>query len=411
MEKRVVAVYSVLIAVITLLAIIVPSCGGGGVVPMATFVAHFMTPEGEPYPFDVTISNGTWRKEFNDVTYIETEVPIDATFTYVHDWDGHRLMNQFKLSLLPGERREFEIYSVNPAQSIERTRPYLLFQEVGANTSLSWNWDPATNNLTVSAVSEPNKIVDVGVFVDTNDREQPNYVLAKARGTENKWTWAVCVVILVDYQFCSNGTISLSFSEIEPDKGIIGFRKALFNGAIIDTFTTRFNSILRGVDGTLYDMEYDYPQYAVSPGSYILQPQGLPEEYAELKLPLNLQISKPAILDLYPPKIADIEPFTFSVAAEYFFAHSSCSSLTHDEDTDTLIVNVSTQTDYDWWGCFVLPGTATVAALHSYDGAAWHNLTELYDYTINLVDGYNICAVRITPEIERLALNYTAPAL
>ena len=53
-----------------------------------------------------------------------------------------------------------------------------------------------------------------------------------------------------------------------------------------------------------------------------------------------------------------------------------------------------------------MPGTATVTAARAYNGTAWHNLTELYDYTINPIDSYNIVCVRIEPEIERLALDY-----
>lgn len=76
--------------------------------PPSKFIAHFMTPEGEPYPFDVIISDGEWVQKFDSVTYIETEVPNTATYTCVYHRGGHAEMEQFELALQPGERREFE---------------------------------------------------------------------------------------------------------------------------------------------------------------------------------------------------------------------------------------------------------------------------------------------------------------
>jgi len=385
----------------------------------------FLDEEGEPYPFvAVMISNGIWRKEWKDVTHIETEVPITATYTCIYHWEGeppppesrtastsvyhrgsHAEMEQFELTLQPGERREFELYAIDPTQQEERIRPHISMQEVGANASIRWEWDPEINTLTYNVSGEAGKFVGLEVLIDSVYTELPDYALSECGFEQNfevDWRWppwksSAKWSIHIEPSEVSD---SLTFAEIDPDNAILGVRRALYNDAIIDTFTTT----LRSIDGVPYEQEFLYPQYAPPPGNYLL---GWYYPGPEIYLPFDLSPDKPQIIDIYPPKIIELEPFTFFVIAENFFANSSYSNLIHDAEAKKITVDVSTETPRDWWGCFVLPEAATVAAARALDdGGIWHNLDELYDYTINPVDSYNLVVVRIGPTIRHISLTY-----
>ena len=381
------------------------------------FIAHFMTPEGEPYPFDVILSDGTWRKEWENVTYIETEVPLNFTFTILGRTPVNgipcRLTSEFHFS--EGEVRDFEFYAIDWEYCEPRTTPYIAFQEVGADASLSWNWN--SNNLTLdwNLTCNPDKYVGVSIGIDDNMSETPNYGVLHYYGEPEFLTIfpihfppGECVISANLFVVIETGSQSnkIVFEEIDPALGTITIGNALYNDAIIPLL----NITLKDLNGTEYAPQYLIPQYAVPPGNYILEVSYIPIEIGAQppvnRIPSVCKSGKGVLFDIFPPKIADLEPFTFSIFAESAFAHSSYSNLIHVSG-DSITVDVSTETDYDWWGYFVLPDTVTVAASRSYDGLVWHDLDELYDYTINPVDGYNIVVVRISPETERLMLLWT----
>jgi hypothetical protein len=419
MTKRVVAIYSVLVVVITLLAVFVPSCGGGGggEVTMPTFVAHFMTPEGEPYPFDdFIISNGTWRKEFNNVTAIETEVPCNATYTFVYRREGWEFYRNFNILLSPGEVREFEFYALNVSQIEFRSTPYLFFQEVGANASLSWEWNPDTGNLTWTLSAEHGKYVDLMVGIDDNISGPPNYVVKRVNpdipprqlsyhSPASCWINSILNPSMWDPPPAESVVTGYCiFGEINSNLGTIRVGYGLYKDSIV---VYPINTTL-SLNGTIVEKAFVDPQYAVPPGSYILSTDNIPGGYVSLKYPINVKAGKGTEIDnFYPPKITELSYFTFLAAAESAYSHSSSSNLTHDTGTNTLSVAVSTETNYDWWGCFVLPNTATMTGASSSAGNSVGILIEGRDYTINPVGNYNLVCVRIEPEWERIALKYS----
>ena len=381
-----------------------------GLAQSPIFKAHFMTPEGDPWPFDVIISDGNWVQRFDSVTYIETTVPDTFTFTYVWNWPPYHTMNQVPLTFAPGEVREFEVYAINRTTVQPRVRPYIFFKEVNANETLSWGWDSLANTLNWSVSMDSGKIVDLGVWIDDALLTYPNYVLATCLSSEQ--SWGVCFPPNAFWDFSTGGMAAmaagqLEFQEVESTMGLVGFRRALYNYAKVDTFKIRFESRLRDIDGVTYEPEFTYPQYSVPEGYYTLSPLGFPEPYLALSLPLKVVRDKPRIIDVYPPKMTELSPFTFSVAGEYFYANSSYSNL-FLAPGDSITVDVSTETEYDWWGCFVLPESLTVDALLAYDSLGGsRNLHYGLDYLVQPVANYYIMVIRIQPFDRRLCLKYT----
>jgi hypothetical protein len=393
----------------------------------AKFIAHFMTPEGEPYPFDVIISDGIWRQEFKNVTDIETEVPCDATYTCVYRRGGWEFNRNFNITLQPGEVREFEFYAHNLLQIEVRTRPYIFFQEVGADASLYWEWNPETGNLTWTLSGEPEKYVSLMLGIDDDASEPPNYALkvhqpgpdgpvAQCLQARTHWEYipgvgVPCIrmpIHCVDYwYFYSNVTGYSIFKEIDPGLGTIRIGYGLYNDAIV---VYPINTTLRNLNGTVLEKEFVDPQYAVPPGNYLMDGEEILPGFT-LRTPLQIKAGKGTNIDnIYITKITDLSDFTFAIIAESAFSHSSYSNLVHDERNKMLSVNVSTETDYDWWGYFVLPETYQVESILACDcEGVCDELSELVDYTVNPIDGYNIVVVRIGPETERLMLEYEYP--
>jgi len=159
--------------------------------------------------------------------------------------------------------------------------------------------------------------------------------------------------------------------------------------------------------GEEYHPQYVMPQFAVPAGNYIFSIETESEEYLPLRLPMNMKAGEGIVVDSYTSKTAWLEPFTFSLAAKNPFANSGYSNLTHDQDSKTITLNVTTDTLYDWWGSFVLPKDRMVKTLTAYSSNTSHQLSKFYNYTETLVGDYNIITVRIPPEMDGLNLTYT----
>lgn len=383
----------------------------------STFIAHFMTPEGEPYPFDVIISDGTWRKEWNDVTYIETEVPETATYTMVYNWKGRLEMYEFVMALSLGECREIEFYAINPSDIIERFKPHVIGKEVGASVSLSWQYvepelichverEPAGKVVFVTgwfgAACPSNYYVLESYLVDNMPTSYDELVytidLEKSdeRHIEENWEGKIDIEK-------SAVDVSVKYRAIDANKVPLGVREVLYNNTIVHPCSMKLSSL----NGATFNPEFLYPQWAVLPGSYIVQVYNLPEKHIGLSFPVNISgLDTSYILDIYSPKKDELETFTFFTVAEHFFAYSSYSNLVHDMENEMLTFDVSTETNYDWWGCFVLPDTLRPEKLTAYIGKKPIDLKKWYDYTINPIDGYNLIVTRIDPSVTRLTLEY-----
>jgi hypothetical protein len=394
----------------------------------AKFIGHFVTPEGEPYPFDVIISDGTWRKEWPSVTYIETEVPVEDTseytLTYSYDVGNYREFNEVPLSLSPGEIKELEFYAIDLRTAEPRIRPYLYFQEVGASANLTWNWDSVTNTLEWNVSANPGKMVDIGALYEENIVRTPWWVVA---AESQPWDWTAGYLYEMDpskgmilskgpqhknlLQWpMSSATGYFSFAQIDPAKGVIEVTGVFDNDFKLGSFDMRLTSI---ESGQVVDPAFEIPQYAVPEGNYSLRIFGLPSPYAEVVLPVAVEAGTwKCVMAVYPPKTADLLPFGCGVAAELRFAQSTCSAPVHDTVNRTLTADVSTKALYDWWGYFVLPDATTVTNVALSYGDFGRILYEQEDYTIDHVDGYYVVCVRIEPEAQQLILHYApAPAV
>ncbi|MFH1686623.1 MAG: LamG-like jellyroll fold domain-containing protein [bacterium] len=391
---------------------------------LPTFIGHFMTPEGAPYPFDVTISDGEWVQKFDDVTYINTTVPLEATYTYSYIFDygssNHKELGHAEFSFSAGEVREFEFYAIDPAGVEECTRPYFCFRELGACDSLEWDWNPGENRVSWSVVGESDRQVGLKIWSDA-DALAPvdKYAVDIATGSRKPvWHWSDdeidFYVVKVEYQTinidlnaaCDAISGAIIWSDFDPDNTALGVRNVLYNGASMEAFSTS----LRRSDGTPVDAEFMYPQYSVPPpfGSFAMAIDELPEGFASLEIPLFISHEQPQIADVYPPKLAELQPDTFIIVAENSLANSSYSDLDHSSG-DSIAVNVSTENLRDWWGCFVLPDSLTAGQIVAYSGEREvDTLSEGADWLDNLTDAYNLVTVRIRSSFNRLVLKPTA---
>jgi hypothetical protein len=366
----------------------------------------FMTENGSLYAVNLTLSNGVWRREFDNVTQVTEDVPAgDITYTYVYNWPNHpSLMRQGQLSVLALETREFIGYAMDPTQFVPRSKAFIPFEEVGSNANVSFEFDQNSSMLTMSGYVEAGKSATVAVVVDENTTKQPNYALKACEKKQGPW---ICIILGWQWHFnFAFSNVSIAFSEIDPSKVLVGFRRAEYNDAIIDTAVNRFTSSLWDLSGRNINMDFVFPQYAVTPGYYVLQPLDVSEEFARILLPLCVSLGNPIVLDYLAPKIAELQPFTFSAIAEYFFAKSSYSNLIHDATNRKMTLDVTTKTMRDWWGAFVLPPNEMVKKLTAYSASGSHDLSENYDYTVNHVGSYDVIAVRINSTTEQLALEY-----
>ena len=394
-------------------------CFSTSIVEHPVFIAHFMTPEGEPYPFDVIISDGEWVQEFDSVTYIETQVPPTATYTMEYERAGLDFRFQSTITLTDQEVACCSVYAIDFTQKPEaRTTPFVILREVGANDSLSWTWDADSLQLSYTVWGEPGKRVAVGVIIDKEDEAPPHYILTSYTPTRAQAPLLEIDGVtyprvynhgwgeLVELDEGAKHTTVLQFSKVDTAMGIIEIEDALYNYAFLDTFTTTVQSI----DGVPCEPANEYHLYVVPPGSYIIGIHNLPELYHyEEHIPHTKDRPDDQMyIDVYPPKIAELAPFTFDVAAENFFAHSSYSNLYHAPG-DSLTVDISTEMECDWWGYFVLPTDLTVGGLFAYsDAKGEEELSEFYDFTITHIEDSDLflVVVRIEPYYNRLKLEF-----
>jgi len=376
----------------------------------AIFIANFMSPERDPYPFDVIISDGDWRQEWQNVTYINTSVPSNATYTFRYIWNNS-IEVKFRLPLHLWETKTFEFYAHDPDQIKNRTRPYILFEEDDAIDSLSWNWEPDTQILTWNITHWSNKYN--GIMANLGD---PEFGIVKFTCAANDT--AVCGYLedkngKKKHFWCSNATpitpdltqnlLSIQYSEIPSDQCVLDLGYPIYNDAMI---TKYFNHILQTIDGIQYPSNFFDPNYIIPPGHYLCQLGDIQDEYAPLELPLDISAGEWVNFEWFPLRIIDLNPFYFSIVAENIFSNSAYSNLTHDMENKTIMVDLSTKTEDDWWGCFCVPDTTCVNTLTAYINDTPFEMNRCYNYTINRVGNYNIVVVRIDSSVTSLKLDY-----
>lgn len=416
---------------------------------MAYIVISFLDEERNPYPFDVTISDGTWRKEFKNVTYIETEVPCDASYNL--RWSGlHGTEYEYEagdniwLSIPAGEVKEFDFYLdamedavITPTTNVE---PYVFFVERGANLTFSYEYFPDDKTLIINISGTEGRYVGWGFPLKILDPlnqtvylgvlpESPAFLVTKTEEVKHPWWhyifdgwgWGCIMDDIFSGKTKPKSTVSFIyyFDEIDTTLGKLRIMDVFHNDRWFP-----FNATLTSLEDPSIKYETDchtrVPEfYNIPLGSYLLTiyPYNILDGGHPTLLPVTLSVNivaglRAPNLYLYSFTADDLEPCTFSIAAESPVAESSYSNLTHDEETNTLSVDVSTETAYDWWGYFVLPEAYQVKSILAYDydyfesSAPIPPLSELTDYTVNRVEGYNIVVVRIEPAVRQVSLQY-----
>lgn len=384
--------------------VLLPSCTSVSKNPV--FKASFIDEKGNPYPFDVIISDGEWIQKFDGVTYIETEVPDTATYTLVYYLEGDAEASRWNFYFSPDEVKHFEFYALDIAQLQERIQPYISWQEKGANASLTWEWDSVKNILTWVTFGESNKWIGTRLMIDRFIQFPPNYVIS-SWDSEN-WCYR---------NTCKDGntthdgfvpapadTTAVKFMQVNKNQGAIRTGYTIYNDAIL---TYPVNTMLHDLNGIQYYPRFIDPKYAIPANHYILQIQALHEEYVEFELPLNVKAGICIDLyNIYPPKISNIEPFMFYIAGEHFFANSLCSKLFHAQG-DSITIQVGTNIAYqDWWGYFVLPDTLMVNKLVASSPTESFELKKSLDYIVNDIENYKLVMIRVDPKIEQLTISY-----
>lgn len=409
---------------------------------LPTLVAHFVTPEGEPFPFDVTISDGTYFKEFNNVTEIETEVPTEFTLTYSYVTDGvyRTVVRGIQLSFELGQVRTFDFYALDWVDCSLRTRPYIsAAEEPLDDVDLSWEYNTTTNTLSYNLTRQSAKWAMASVLFDVGSVESQNWAIAQGPGegggkcalhqepnpgglpnpppgpcTDLSWTHITPPPPGDHIPMKLGG--SVEFQPIAKDLGSIRIKHVMYRGSLVADVTD--NVLLRTTNGTLVPQTFFDPQYAVPEGNYLLEIQDIPTGYFVPKLPVKVLAGvsteyRKTILEINALRSAELTPWTFGIAAELdpVFSAASFSDLAHDEGDATLSVSVTTQAEmYDYWGYFILPWSATVTGVGAWHGPTGFILSEGEDYTSNLVGNHKILCVRIDPNTEHLEVHYALTA-
>jgi len=415
------------------------------------------------YPFDLdfdlpevwpecnmTISNGTWRREFTKITHIVTQVPVNATYTLIYDWQGNLLMYQCFIESY-GTRR-FEFYAINPSCQMmhEPTNPLIFGKEVGAYINLTWRFiEPEILNIQMRT-EPPHKYAVMIFWLDTNLGKKPDFAISSIEweadgevGKADKTLWTnllievalkiidqltfdpdveqtgcgpqgtnACPTVRTDWGSPrSSVNLNYTFAQI-PEYSKPLAVSLLRNDALIPISYNCRMTMTNVENGTLIEPEFLFPQFAIPPGSYVLKISDFQNEYITLSYPVAVSVYAGHFLSVYPLKMNDLKPFAFSIAAEFYLAKSSFSGLVHHEEAKTLTVNISSEARelkliHDWWGYFALPKDRMVKTLIAYSNGTPYQLTKFYNYTENLIGDYNIVCVRIPPEMANITLTYT----
>jgi parallel beta-helix repeat protein len=364
------------------------------------------------YPFDMTVSNGTWRRKITNVTHIVAQVPCNATYTLV----DKRCMTRVRFNFSIREIKIFEFHSIPSTGEEIRTRPYIIFQEAGANAYLTWLLDSTNGILNVTMHKEEGKWAGYGVII-CYVNELPLYALKTATVTVGQAERCerccrpkdiICVGEMhhtVPEPLTMECEVTFAFTPLHLDLGTIRVGYVLYNDAVL-TYPT--NTKLHSLAGIEYYAEFLDPQYGVPAGNYILSLDLIDVPHA-ICFPCEVKPGKAQQLyNIYLPGTAELKPFTFSILAEAPVACSSYSNLAHSPVNKTITVSISTKSDYyDWWGCFVLPKDQMVKTLTAHAGNVSYLLSKLYNYTETQVGNYTIVTARIPPEMDGIDLAYT----
>jgi len=353
--------------------------------------------------------------EFHNITGLEESIPVNSSLKVVWNSADYDTMEQIPLSLSPGQNYNFKFYCLDRAEVVQHARPYILLEEEGSNPSLEWQWDENNKKLTAQVQSVEGKMVEVVSWVDVKLSDRPNSALIASSSNATIDTWSACIPpnINIDGSFgVADGNLEHEFTTIEDTKQLVGIRKATYNEHIVDTFDKEpFKSILKNLSGEVIDSNLYWPQYAVDAGYYHIKADGLPSEFAEIELPLKIELDKVGIFELYPPKLSEVGTFQFLITGEYYHTRAQVTSVIHDSDQRQILAytNANGDTLYSngYFGAFILPIDANVNSVSYTDtNGDSHILNENEDYIIQELGEFLVCNIRIPLNSVRVSINY-----
>jgi hypothetical protein len=290
-----------------------------------------------------------------------------------------------------------------------------------AAVTVDWNYVADSSTLTFSVVTEPTgRYAFVNTWVRAVEGRVQDYVIKRHSYSDSVWkctngwdyhrdttgnteSWKTHGVIWVTDRDNDSLAVRYEYAAVPAMMTPVGVTKVWDNFARIEPYTLSLSE----QGGPSYEPPYYYPQFAVSPGaSYTLELAGMPSEYVALKYPLTVPDTlENIILDLIPPRVEDLQPYSFSIGGGGYALWSSYSDFAYFPD-DSLTVNVATGVKYcDTWGCFVLPDSLTAHQVYVYsEDMHVDTLVHFADWLDNPTGVYNIVTVRIPPGVYRLKL-------
>lgn len=377
----------------------------------------FITTEGKPYEAKrFVISNGTFYKEYSNITSIKNEiVPNNCSYRFV--WHSGEYDTQDQLTLdLANKVYDFNFYCLDRNKTVSRVEPYVLIEEKDANAKLTYEWNESTNELTYSLDRKPGKIVDIVTWIDTKLLELPNYGLtslgknAEAMiGKDASVCFPPNVNLTISWGSAMESsdkkvnTVKLKFEKIPDNYTFVGIREATDNGYILPEPSTDFDKAKRiellDANGKKIESKYIYPQFAVPNGLYYMTPNYISEsEFYCPTIPVKVENNKASIFEYYPIKKNDLKPNTFHLVAEYY--HTITNVKANFSDNKIQISGKAKQTkatNYSnyYYGVIVLDAKTKLKKINNLERGRLSILKQNNDYSIKYKDNLQIVSLRI----------------
>jgi hypothetical protein len=396
------------------------------------FVAHFTTPEGVPYPFNVITSDGENVQEFVGVDSVAALVSPDFTLRLDYEVDSHFVMMDWELSLEPCKSTEFEFYAVDPNKVSARDTTYINGKQVGTSVNMQSYYSEIDTSLTYTVQTMPlGRYVFVGTWIQaatdmqsktvnpgsvvkahkpieidscTNGSDWKRYYTDNQLDSTVNTTWLPRLINIPPDDDDSLAIVSHEFHRFSGDLAAVGVRKATGNHVRVPGYDVA----LLTPDLQSHSADYFYPQWVLPPdSSYCLEMTSESPDHASLTYPLLIPDSTNGLIfDPYLPPIAELAPYDFRIAGENTFANSSHSELEYYPG-DSMVVNVSTDTPCDYWGCFVLPDDQDFVGIVAYTETGGVEALEYFtDWFEQEESGFKLITVRIEPPYDRLCLAF-----
>lgn len=383
----------------------------------------FISSNGEPYMAKrFVISDGTFCKEFKNIYSIKNlKVPNKCSYRFVWHSGLYDTQDQVTISLEPNKKYSFNFYCLDRNKTEQQIKPYLLFEEKGANAQLKYKWNSSEKELTYSLKSEPGKKVDVVTWIDTKLFELPNYGLTSvssknAMGGDASVCFPPNINFTISWEYNSRTiekSATLKFERIPDNFTFVGIREALNNNFILpdpSNGLAKKEIELTDLKGKQMESKYIYPQFAVPEGIYILTPKYIKDNYISPSIPVKVEQFKASIFEYYPLNIDNLKDYSFNILAEYYHTMTKINEVENSNNLISVsaepIQKFATKYSNYYYGVFVLPNSKKINSISYFKKGIKTILTEKNNYLLLSQKGKIIVSVRVPYNIEKLQLNY-----